>query len=288
MDMIFNWMRETFLGMLVSKVLMVAVVLFVTWIVVRLVNKSFRTTVDRLNQMGNSAATLVAFGRYVALAAVYFAAFSVIVSNIPALNSGINKLMAAGGILVVVAGVAAQSVLGGVAAGIMILVFKPFVIGDVVNVVSAGVTGTVEEINLQHTVLRTIENKRVIIPNSTMNTAIVENFDYGDKCVCLTMDVGVTYECDLEKAMRVLAETVAKHPDYLDRRTEADKRAGAPAVTVRVAELGDSAVVLRALLWAKDNGTAVVMKCELLKAVKLAFDREDVAMAYPHLVVVNE
>ena len=182
---------------------------------------------------------------------IYFAAFAIIVSSIPALNQAMTKLLAAGGVLAVVFGLAGQEALGSIASGMMILAFRPFVIGDVVNVVSQGVAGTVEEISLRHTVLRTIENKRVIIPNSTMNAAIVENADYGDKNVCLTLDIGITYESDVDQALAVLADEVGAHPDYLDLRTEEAKANGAPRVTVRVNELADSAVVLRALLWGK-------------------------------------
>ena len=170
----------------------------------------------------------------------------------------------------------------------MILVFKPFVIGDVVNVISQGVTGTVEDITLRHTVLRTIENKRIIIPNSTMNTSIVENADYGDKNVCLTMDVGITYESDLDRALSLLAEVVAEHPDYLDRRTQEEQEKGVPKVVVRVSELADSAVVLRALLWGKDNATTFSMRADLLRRIKKRFDKEGIDLAYPHLVVVSK
>ena len=254
-------------------------------IAVKITNRLFHRVTDHMKSVNKSGATLAAFLRYPILFLIYFAAFAIIVSSIPPINAAMNKLLAAGGVLAVVFGLAGQEALGSVAAGVMILAFRPFVIGDVVNVVSEGVTGTVEEITLRHTVLRTIENKRVIIPNSTMNTSVVENADYGDKKVCLTMDVGITYESDLDRALAILADEVARHPDYLDRRTEEDKEKGVPLVTVRVNELADSAVVLRALLWGKDNGTAFAMRAELLRRIKNRFDAEGIGLAYPHLVV---
>ncbi|MDQ9750133.1 mechanosensitive ion channel, partial [Acinetobacter baumannii] len=81
----------------------------------------------------------------------------VIVTNIPVLQDGMKTLFAAGGVLAVVLGFASQEVLGSVAAGVMILISKPFAIGDVVNVISEGVMGTVEDITMHHTVLRTME-----------------------------------------------------------------------------------------------------------------------------------
>ena len=272
-------------GVILGKVLLIAVTILIMLIAVKITNRIFRKVPNHMKTVNKSGATLATFLRYPVLFLISFAAFAIIVSSIPPINAAMNKLLAAGGVLAVVFGLAGQEALGSVAAGVMILAFRPFVIGDVVNVVSEGVTGTVEEITLRHTVLRTIENKRVIIPNSTMNTSVVENADYGDKKVCLTMDVGITYESDLDRALAILADEVARHPDYLDRRTEEDKEKGVPLVTVRVNELADSAVVLRALLWGKDNGTAFAMRAELLRRIKNRFDAEGIGLAYPHLVV---
>ncbi len=283
-DKVVEFLNST-LGGFIGRVLLIALTILVMLVAVKITNRLFRRVTDHMKSVNKSGATLAAFLRYPILFLIYFAAFAIIVSSIPPINAAMNKLLAAGGVLAVVFGLAGQEALGSVAAGVMILAFRPFVIGDVVNVVSEGVTGTVEEITLRHTVLRTIENKRVIIPNSTMNTSVVENADYGDKKVCLTMDVGITYESDLDRALAILADEVARHPDYLDRRTEEDKEKGVPLVTVRVNELADSAVVLRALLWGKDNGTTFAMRAELLRRIKNRFDAEGIGLAYPHLVV---
>lgn len=278
---------SSWIGGLVGRAILIAVILLIAIYAVRMVNRLFQKTIDRLKAAKNPNVAVFAFLRYVALAVVYFVAFSSVISAIPVLDTLMTKLLAAGGVLAVVLGVAAQEALGSIASGVMILFFKPFIIGDVLNVVSVGVTGTVEDITLRHTVLKTAENKRVIIPNSTMNGAVVENFDYAEKQVCLMLDVGVTYESDMEKALAILADEVGKHPSYLDVRTAEQKAAGQPLVTVRVQELADSAVVLRALLWGTDNGTAFGMKCDLLRSVKNRFDAEGVEFAYPHVQIVR-
>lgn len=278
---------STWLGGVVSRAILIAAILLIAMFAVRAINRLFKETIDRLKAAKNPNVAVFSFLRYVALSIVYFIAFSSVVSAIPVLDTLMTKLLAAGGVLALVLGVAAQEALGSIASGVMILFFKPFIIGDVLNVVSIGVTGTVEDITLRHTVLKTAENKRVIIPNSTMNGAVVENFDYGEKRVCLMLDVGVTYESDMERALAILADEVGKHPSYLDVRTAEQKAAGQPLVTVRVQELADSAVVLRALLWGTDNGTAFGMKCDLLRSVKNRFDAEGVEFAYPHVQIVR-
>ncbi len=216
---------------------------------------------------------------------MYFAGGMVIVGAIPVLSSAVCTLLATGGVIAVVAGLAAQEALGSVVSGVMILAFKPFKMGDVVRYVDNDITGCVEEITLHHTAVRTFENKRVIIPNSKMNSAIIENADYADSKVCVFLTVGITYESHLKKAKELLACEVRKQP--ADIRTEQQKKDGVPDVPVVVLELADSAVVLRASLWAKDNATAFALKCAVLEGIKLTYDAEGIDIAYPHMQVVK-
>lgn len=266
----------------------VAITIAVTLICVRVVNRILLRVIDRQKQINSGNATILAFCRYLAIAAVYFAGFAVIVSNIPALSAGMNKLMAAGGVLAVVGGLASQEALGSIVSGLMILAFKPFVIGDVVRCVDNNISGVIEEITLRHTAIRTYENKRVIVPNSVMNSSIIENADYGDSRVCSFLEIGVTYESDIARAKELLAEEIARQPDFLDVRTPEQLAAGAPLVQVVVLALAESAVTLRASLWAKDNGTAFSLKCAVLENIKHIYEQEGIGIAYPHLVVVSE
>ena len=260
----------------------------VTLIASRLINRLMCRLIERQKKVNSGSATILAFFRYVAVAAVYFAGFAVIVSNIPALSAGVNKVLAAGGILAVIGGLAAQEALGSVVSGLMILAFKPFVIGDVVRCVDTNISGVIEEITLRHTAIRTYENKRVIVPNSVMNSAIVENADYADSRVCVFLEVGVTYESNVQLAKQLLAETVAAQPDYLDVRTPDQKAEGVPEVQVVVLALVDSAVTLRASLWARDNATAFSLKCAVQEEILQVYERAGVEIAYPHVTVLQK
>ncbi len=268
--------------------LFVAASVAVTLIASRLINRLMCRLIERQKKVNSGSATILAFFRYVAVAAVYFAGFAVIVSNIPALSAGVNKVLAAGGILAVIGGLAAQEALGSVVSGLMILAFKPFVIGDVVRCVDTNISGVIEEITLRHTAIRTYENKRVIVPNSVMNSAIVENADYADSRVCVFLEVGVTYESNVQLAKQLLAETVAAQPDYLDVRTPDQKAEGVPEVQVVVLALADSAVTLRASLWARDNATAFSLKCAVQEEILQVYERAGVEIAYPHVTVLQK
>lgn len=279
---------ETKLGALVGTGWLIVVVVLLTMWCAKLVSRLMRRLIEKRKETDSGRATVLAFLRYVAISAVYFAGFAVIVSNIPFLSAGLNKVLAAGGVIAVVAGFAAQEALGSVVSGVMILAFKPFVIGDAVRYVENDISGVIEEITLHHTVIRTYESKRVIVPNSKMNGAVIENADYQDSKVCVFLELGVTYESDLVRAKAILSDLAGAHPNYMDVRAPEQKAAGAPLVQVKVLALGESSITLRAWLWAKDTGAAFDMKCDLLESVKAAYDRAGVNIAYPHLVVVQK
>lgn len=280
------------LGNFARIVLSILFVLIITALLKRVVARTMHKLEARLRAQGNESAALVGFVGHVLVGLIYLGSaismVGVLSSTIPLVADILSKLLAAGGVLTVVAGLASQQALGSMVSGVMILAFRPFKLGDVVRYVDNDISGVVEEITVHHTTIRTWENKRVIVPNSKMNNAIIENADYADRKVCVFLDIGITYESDIEKAKDVLAAQIQKHPSYFDYRTVDDRMNGAPPVVVRVIKLADSAVILRAWMWAQDNGTAAAMKSDVLQSVKKAYELTGVNLAYPHLVVVQK
>lgn len=219
---------QTKIGSFVGSLIFAVVVLAITFLLAKLVNRVMRRLVERHRKSNSGAATVLGFARYIAVAAVYFAGVMVVVYSIPLLSSAVRTLLTAGGVIAVVAGLAAQEALGSVVSGMMILAFKPFRMGDVVRYIDNDISGVIEEITLHHTAIRTWENKRVIIPNSKMNSSIIENADYADSKVCVFMQIGVTYESDIDLAKKLLAEEILRQPNFMDVRTPEQKAAGAP------------------------------------------------------------
>lgn len=279
---------NTWFGGTVMTAGFIFVVIILTMFLIRFINNTFKKSFNKMIEEQNPAATVVSYLRYLVLGVVYFGSTAIVVSNIPWLASGMNKLFAAGGVLAVVVGFASQQAMGSMVSGAMILAFKPFVIGDIINVVSNNVMGTVEEITLRHTIIRTVENKRVIIPNDAMNSAIIENANYAETKVCLMLDIGISYESDITKAMFIMKDEIVNHPTYYDNRTIEDIKKGAPEVVIRVQDLAESSVIIRAQLWASDNLTAIQMRSDLLKSIKERYSNEGIDIAYPHLVILKK
>ena len=195
---------------------------------------------------------------------IYVIGVSAIIGNIPGLEKIGSSILASAGILTAAVALASQEALSNFIGGVFIVVGKPFKLGDFIDVDGVA-AGTVIEITLRHTVIRNAENRMILIPNSKINSSTITNSTIGDPATCAFIEVGVSYNDDLDKAMEVLRDEVMKHPSLIDRRSEAEKEAGEPQVKVKVMALGDSSITLRAWAWAASSGDAAMMRFDLYK-----------------------
>lgn len=272
----------------VGRLVFILIVLLVARQVLKMANRFFDRMITGVRESGNGSGTLLIFIKNVVKVGIYFITAVIIIYSIPGAKSTVNMLLASGGVIALIISVAGKDVLGNVAGGIMVLAFRPFEVGDFVTYLDKDISGTVEEITLRHTVIRTALNRRVIVPNGTINGSVLQNADLTDSTVCEYFEVGITYESDMNRAMEILREEVEKRPEQVDRRTPEQIAAGQPRVVVKVVELGDSAVVLRAWLWAKDTSTIFDLKFALNESVKNRFDAEGIEFAYPHMMVIEK
>ena len=230
--------------------------------------------------------TKVSFMRRIIVTAIYIIGIAAFLSLIPGMEKVSNSILASAGIMAAAVGLASQDALSNIIGGLFIIFSQPFKLGDFVEIDST-VKGTVIEITLRHTVIRDAENRMILIPNNKINSSTIINSSYGDTSTCAFVEVGVAYTVNLDRAIEVMRDEIMKHPLLIDHRTEEDKKKGLPEVIIRVINLGDSAITLRAWAWALSAATAYSMKCDLLKSVKERFDAENIEIPYPYLNVVN-
>ncbi len=211
-------------------------------------------------------------------------ALGLVIYVIPSLKHFAVTLLAGAGILVAILGLATQRAFSNIISGIFIVSFKPFRVGDMVEI-SAEHRGVVEDITLRHTVIRTWENRRVIIPNAVISDATIVNSTIEDEATCQWVEIGISYESDLDKAMGIMQQESELHPNCIDRRTPEELDEGFPKVSVRLVSIADSSLILRAYVWASDPVLARVMHFELNRSIKLRFDREGIEIPYPHRTI---
>lgn len=175
--------------------------------------------------------------------------------------------------LMVGIGMALNGTLGHAAAGVMIMIFKPFKIGDLVTIGGGQTTGTVEEISAFNTVLKTLDNKRIIIANSNVTGNDITNIS-GQGEVGVELTFGIGYGDDIDKARKAILEVGKSCPHILDN----------PGQGVVVAELGDSSVNLATRPFCKSEHYWDVMFF-MQENVKKAFDAQGIGIPYPTMDV---
>ncbi|MGI6219078.1 MAG: mechanosensitive ion channel family protein [Bacteroidaceae bacterium] len=276
------------LGTALSFVVKALLIYIFTQGAVLLVKYLFRQHIRRKGKLDAEKSNL-SFFQHVIVYTLYIVGITAFLALIPGMEQISKSILAGAGIAAMAVGLASQEALKNIVSGMFIAFSKPFRIGDYIQV-DQNITGTVTEITLRHTVIRNTENRMIIVPNSTMNTASIINSTIGDQAVCSFIDIGVSYTTDLNRAMQLMRAEIMKHPLLIDRRTEEGKKNGEEQVVIRVTNLGDSAITLRAWAWASSSANAYALKCDLLKSIKECFDRENIEIPYPYFnqVIVKE
>lgn len=168
-------------------------------------------------------------------------------------------------------GLALQGSLSNLAGGIMLVVFKPFRVGDYIE--SQGVSGSVEEITIMYTVLNTPDNKVVSLPNGALMNSTITNYSKKDlRRVDLTFSV--SYDSDIDRVRDILNSIASAHPLVLKD----------PAAAVVFTKQGDSALEFAVRAWAK-NGDYWTVYFDINEAVKKAFDKMGIEIPYPQMDV---
>lgn len=268
-----------------ERLILIGFVLVAAFVVSQFVRSAFNRYVKRSSQKLQVNPTNYSFIKNASSFVIYILAVIIIFHLIPGLERIGSTLLASAGILSVIIGLAAQQTFGNIISGIFIVIYKPFRVGDLVQL-SNGHTGIVEDITLRHTIIRNPENRRLIVPNTVISNDTLINSNLVDDQICNLIDVGIAYEADVEKAMQLISAIAQQHPDFYDNRTEAAVAAGIPPVIVRVTALGDSSVNLRAAVWCRNVSRAYPMKCDLLLAIKKQFEEAHIEIPYPKQMVI--
>lgn len=214
--------------------------------------------------LGNFFASLV---RWAITAAVLIAALQVF-------GVQATSFVAVLGALTLAIGLSMQGALGNIASGVMIMLFRPYKLGDYIE--AAGTAGTVKDINLFQTVLATPDNVKVLVPNSQAIDGVIKNFSgYDTRRADVTF--GIDYDDDMDKAIAIIMGVIES-----DTRILKD-----PAPFVKVVNLGDSSVDIATRSWVKASDYWDV-RFHITKAVKEAFDREGISIPYPHQVEIQK
>jgi small conductance mechanosensitive channel len=192
--------------------------------------------------------------------------FGVLIA-ISQLGISLGPLLAGLGIAGFIIGFALQDTLSNFASGIMILLYRPFDVGDVVE--AAGVSGKVSHMSLVNTTFMTFDNQRLVVPNNNIWGSVITNLT-AQRTRRVDLVFGISYGDDIEKAEKVLREIVDDYEAVLDD----------PEPLIKVHELGDSSVNFIVRPWVKTDDYWSTY-WDITKAVKKRFDEEGITIPFP-------
>jgi len=238
----------------------------IVFVVGRLVAKGLVKVLERLLARAKVDSMLVEFIRSIAGALLLL---FVIIASLDMLGVNTTSLIAMLGAAGLAVGLALQGSLQNFAAGVMLIIFRPFKMGDFVE--AGGTTGTVDKITIFNTIMLTPDNREIIIPNGAVYSGTITNFSARDTRR-IDMVFGIGYGDDIKKAKDILMQAMES-----DERILKD-----PAPLVALAELGDSSVNFMVRPWVKRTDYGDV-KYALTEHIKLAFDENGISIPFPQM-----
>ena len=192
----------------------------------------------------------------------------VLIAAVTKLGVETTSLVAMLGAATLAIGLALQGTLGNVAAGVMLMLFRPYKLGDYVEV--TGQEGVVDDINIFTTNLATVDNVKIIIANGEAWGSTIKNFtSLGLRRV--DVDYGIHYDDDIDKAIKIINDVAAKHPNVLSEPH---------GPWAKVVTLNDSSVDIQSRVWCHPDHYWDVM-FDLKKSIKEAFDKDGITIPYP-------
>ena len=238
------------------------------WVIGKFIISKLMLLVDKKMELAHTEITLKKFLHSIVNTLFYTFLFIIIISTLGIQTASFIAVLGAASLAI---GFALQGSLANFAGGVLIILFKPYKIGDYIE--ASGVAGTVIEIQIFATLLNTVDNKRVVIPNGKLSNDTLVNYS---KNPVRRVDIvfGVGYNDDIEKAKSVLVE-IADSQEKILKNQEA---------FVEIVEYGSSSVNLVYRVWCNTADYWDVYFCSM-KMAKTEFDKANISIPYPQMDV---
>jgi Small-conductance mechanosensitive channel len=234
------------------------------FIIGKIIAKAISTGVSNAMNKGGSDPILISFTTNMLYAALLAFVIIAALGQLGIQTTSFIAILGAAGLAV---GLALQGSLANFAAGVLMIIFRPFKQGDFIE--GAGVSGVIEEVHIFNTIMRTGDNKTIIIPNGSLMSGNIVN--YSTKPTRrLDLVIGIGYDDDIKKAKQVLEDLMASEERILKD----------PAPTIGLLELADSSVNFAVRPWV-NSADYWGVHFDLLERIKLRFDDEGISIPYP-------
>ena len=248
------------------QVIVAIIVLLIGSRIIKFLLKLIRKSLDRRKVEAGVVTFLCSLVKY----SLYFVLAMIILAQFGVTTSSVVAVLGSAGLTL---GLALQGSLSNFAGGVLILLLKPFVVGDYIIDGATGQEGTVSSITIFYTKLLTVDNRMILIPNGTLSNSSITNVTHMEKRR-IDLLIGVSYEANLAKTKQVLLDVVKSEDKILQ---------GEP-VDVYVSELADSSVQMGVRAWVKTEDYWPI-RWKMTEDIKNALDANGISIPYPQMDV---
>ena len=244
------------------------IILAITIVLTKIINRIQKYVLDKYSSKRN---TSIKYAFKTLRAVLYIFACFAVLSEIKPLKTLGTALLGATSVIAVIVGLAAQESFGNYISGFFLAIYEPFHIGDFISLPEKNIYGTVKEINFRHIVIETLNSSKIVIPNSLMNSAIIEDKTGGHykNKINLTLEYG----SDIDKVRNIVSSVVLDNQKKLGINNK--------ECNVNVENLGDNGIVIGFYVEGKTLSDSYKIACNVREELLGLFDKNHIDLAYP-------
>lgn len=242
------------------RLISATIIFIIGWTAIKLIKK----LILRIMTKREMEPTLSKFLADILIWTLKILLFVTVISRLGVENSSFVAIIGAAGLAI---GLSLQGSLSNFAGGVLIIMFKPFKVGDFIE--AQGVSGTVKQIQIFVTQLTTVDNQMIFVPNGSLSNGNITNYTYADTRRA-DLTVGISYGSNIKKAKELAMEVLENHPKVLKE----------PVPMILVKELADSSINLAVRPWANVDDFWE-MRSDVLEQIKLKYDENEIEIPFP-------
>lgn len=242
------------------RLISATIIFIIGWTAIKLIKK----LILRIMTKREMEPTLSKFLADILIWTLKILLFVTVISRLGVENSSFVAIIGAAGLAI---GLSLQGSLSNFAGGVLIIMFKPFKVGDFIE--AQGVSGTVKQIQIFVTQLTTVDNQMIFVPNGSLSNGNITNYTYADTRRA-DLTVGISYGSNIKKAKELAMEVLENHPKVLKE----------PVPMILVKELADSSINLAVRPWANVDDFWE-MRSDVLEQIKLKYDENKIEIPFP-------
>ena len=264
-----NAIHDIDITFIIINVIIILIIILLTRAAVRIVDRMLMSYIPRVagKVEVKMEETMQLMIRRLVSATIYILGLMLVILQIPQLHSLATAVLAGAGIAGLAIGFAAKDSLANFTSGVFIAIFQPFRVGDFVDF--KGDYGQVEDLTLRHTVIRTSDNRRIIVPNGIMSTEPIINWSIKESEITWTVDFDLQRASDIDRARDIILEKARRHPMVLKDR----------AISVLLVDSEPSELTLRMEILVPGRNVAETIGCEIREAVLKELEAERISSA---------